>query len=461
VVAGNVATYDGAMALIDAGADGVKVGIGPGSICTTRIVTGCGVPQLTAVLDACGVRAGRRAGDRRRRHPQSGDIVKALAAGASCVMLGSLLAGVEESPGETILFRGRQFKTVRGMGSLGAMEQGSADRYAQGEVKERMKFVPEGRRGHGALQGPARRLRLPARRRPAFGHGLQRRAHAAELARRRSSCASPRRACASRTRTTSRSPRKRRTTAAKHEPNPGSEAGMPDGGVLIVDFGAQYCQLIARRVRELGVYSRITVPERAMFTFQHMRPQAVILSGGPRSVYEHDAPATSIRRSSQQGVPVLGICYGLQWLSAEHRRRGRRRRRKAPSTAAPSCTWSTRGPARWRAAERHRVDVARRQGGEARPGLRCSPRASRARSRSSPTAARLLRPAVPSRGRAHRGRRHACSRTSCSASRSAARLEPRQHRRHQGRGGAAAGRRAMARSSWACPAASTARSRRC
>jgi IMP dehydrogenase len=154
VVAGNVATYDGAAALVDAGADGVKVGIGPGSICTTRIVTGCGVPQLTAVLDslkACapaGVPVIADGGIR-----QSGDIVKALAAGASCVMLGSMLAGVEESPGESILFRGRQFKAVRGMGSLGAMELGSADRYAQGEVKERMKFVPEGVEGMVPFKG--------------------------------------------------------------------------------------------------------------------------------------------------------------------------------------------------------------------------------------------------------------------------------------------------------------------
>jgi IMP dehydrogenase len=154
VVAGNVGTYDGASALVQAGADGVKVGIGPGSICTTRIVTGCGVPQLTAVLEA--VRACAPAdvpviADGGVR--QSGDIVKALAAGASCVMLGSMLAGTEESPGETILYRGRQFKTVRGMGSLGAMEQGSADRYAQGEVKERMKFVPEGVEGMVPYRG--------------------------------------------------------------------------------------------------------------------------------------------------------------------------------------------------------------------------------------------------------------------------------------------------------------------
>ena len=153
-VAGNVGTYDGARALVDAGADGVKVGIGPGSICTTRIVTGCGVPQLTAILDA--VRACEAASvpviaDGGIR--QSGDICKALAAGASTVMLGSLLAGLDESPGETILYRGRSFKTVRGMGSLGAMEQGSADRYAQGDVKERMKFVPEGVEGMVPYKG--------------------------------------------------------------------------------------------------------------------------------------------------------------------------------------------------------------------------------------------------------------------------------------------------------------------
>ncbi|MGC6487032.1 MAG: IMP dehydrogenase [Planctomycetota bacterium] len=154
VVAGNVGSYDGAKALVDAGADGVKVGIGPGSICTTRVVTGCGVPQLTAVMEA--VRACTPAGvpviaDGGIR--QSGDIVKALAAGASTVMLGSLLAGTEESPGETILYRGRQFKAVRGMGSLGAMERGSADRYAQGDVKEKMKFVPEGVEGMVPFKG--------------------------------------------------------------------------------------------------------------------------------------------------------------------------------------------------------------------------------------------------------------------------------------------------------------------
>ena len=155
VVAGNVGSYEGAKALVEAGVDGVKVGIGPGSICTTRIVTGCGVPQLTAVMEArraCGPAGVPVIADGGIK--QSGDIVKALAVGASCVMLGSLLAGLDESPGETILFRGRSFKAVRGMGSLGAMEQGSADRYGQAGVKERMKLVPEGVEGMVPHKGP-------------------------------------------------------------------------------------------------------------------------------------------------------------------------------------------------------------------------------------------------------------------------------------------------------------------
>ena len=148
VVAGNVATAEGTRALCEAGADGVKVGIGPGSICTTRVVTGVGVPQLSAVRNCAaasqpfGVPIIADGGIK-----SSGDVVKALAAGAASVMLGSMLAGLEESPGEVILFRGRTFKAIRGMGSLGAMEQGSADRYAQGGTKERGKFVPEGVEG--------------------------------------------------------------------------------------------------------------------------------------------------------------------------------------------------------------------------------------------------------------------------------------------------------------------------
>jgi IMP dehydrogenase len=153
LVAGNVATYEGARDLISLGIDGLKVGIGPGSICTTRVVTGAGVPQLSAIMEAS--RAAQGTGvpliaDGGIKY--SGDITKAIAAGASCVMIGSLFAGTEESPGETILYQGRTFKSYRGMGSTGAMEDGSADRYAQ-EGAERGKSVPEGVEGRVPYKG--------------------------------------------------------------------------------------------------------------------------------------------------------------------------------------------------------------------------------------------------------------------------------------------------------------------
>ena len=154
VIAGNVATYEGARALIDAGADGVKVGIGPGSICTTRIVAGVGVPQLTAVSEAA--RAARDSGapviaDGGIKY--SGDLAKALAAGASTAMLGSAFAGTEEAPGEVFLYQGRSYKSYRGMGSVGAMARGSADRYFQKEVGDALKFVPEGIEGQVPFKG--------------------------------------------------------------------------------------------------------------------------------------------------------------------------------------------------------------------------------------------------------------------------------------------------------------------
>src|SRR5215471_19307178 len=155
VLAGNIATSDGAKALIDAGADAIKVGIGPGSICTTRIVAGVGVPQLTAILDS--VEAARRQdvpviADGGIKF--SGDLVKALAAGADCVMVGALLAGTDEAPGETYLYQGRTYKAYRGMGSVGAMARGSADRYFQQEVKDTLKLVPEGIEGQVPYKGP-------------------------------------------------------------------------------------------------------------------------------------------------------------------------------------------------------------------------------------------------------------------------------------------------------------------
>jgi IMP dehydrogenase len=155
VLAGNVATAEGTRALIDAGADAIKVGIGPGSICTTRIVAGVGVPQLTAILES--VEAARKAdipviGDGGIKY--SGDLAKAIAAGAECVMVGSLFAGTDESPGEVFLYQGRSYKSYRGMGSVGAMARGSADRYFQQEVKDTLKLVPEGVEGQVPYRGP-------------------------------------------------------------------------------------------------------------------------------------------------------------------------------------------------------------------------------------------------------------------------------------------------------------------
>ena len=155
IVAGNVATYDGARALIDAGADAIKVGIGPGSICTTRVVSGVGVPQFTAVAEA--VRAAEGSGapviaDGGIRF--SGDLAKAIAIGASAAMMGSMFAGTDEAPGEVFLYQGRSYKSYRGMGSLGAMARGSADRYFQKEVEDALKLVPEGIEGQTPYKGP-------------------------------------------------------------------------------------------------------------------------------------------------------------------------------------------------------------------------------------------------------------------------------------------------------------------
>ena len=157
VVAGNVATADAAKALVDAGADAIKVGIGPGSICTTRIIAGVGVPQLTAIMESAraanGVPVIADGGIR-----TSGDMAKALAAGASAVMVGSLLAGTDEAPGEIFLYQGRSYKSYRGMGSVGAMARGSADRYFQQDIKDHLKLVPEGIEGQVPYKGPAREI---------------------------------------------------------------------------------------------------------------------------------------------------------------------------------------------------------------------------------------------------------------------------------------------------------------
>jgi IMP dehydrogenase len=155
IIAGNVATPEGALALIEAGADAVKIGIGPGSICTTRIVAGVGVPQFSAVMEtaaACRERGVPAIADGGVR--TSGDVVKAIAAGADAVMIGSLLAGTDEAPGEVFLYQGRSYKSYRGMGSLGAMARGSADRYFQQEIRDTLKLVPEGIEGRVGYKGP-------------------------------------------------------------------------------------------------------------------------------------------------------------------------------------------------------------------------------------------------------------------------------------------------------------------
>ena len=159
VIAGNVGTAEGALGLAAAGADAIKVGIGPGSICTTRIVAGTGVPQLTAVMEAAHALKGKRIpviADGGIRY--TGDMVKALAAGANCVMMGSIFAGTEESPGETIIYEGRKFKEYRGMGSLGAMATGSSDRYFQDPEQDVKKYVPEGIEGRVAYKGHLREV---------------------------------------------------------------------------------------------------------------------------------------------------------------------------------------------------------------------------------------------------------------------------------------------------------------
>ena len=155
VIGGNVATAEGAKSLIDAGSDAVKVGIGPGSICTTRVVAGVGMPQLAAILEAkevCEKAGVRLIADGGIKY--SGDLAKAIAAGADCAMLGGMFAGTEESPGEVILYQGRAYKTYRGMGSLGAMARGSADRYFQQEVRDTLKLVPQGIEGRVPFKGP-------------------------------------------------------------------------------------------------------------------------------------------------------------------------------------------------------------------------------------------------------------------------------------------------------------------
>ncbi len=333
LIGGNVATGEGAEALIKAGVSAVKVGVGPGSICTTRVVTGVGVPQLTAIADAVAVAS---------RHgipviadggvKYSGDVVKALASGASAVMIGSLFAGTDESPGEVVLYQGRSYKIYRGMGSIGAMSAGSRDRYAQQDVEEPSKLVPEGIEGRVPYRGSLSSSRPSAPRRAALGDGLRRRRHPRGAARQGALRADLVRG----------PPREPRTRRDHHQgspelldrvdsahPRPGSPALLRVGArargcrmsadshadrILILDFGSQYTQLIARRIRESGVYCEIQPFRMTAAAVAEWKPAGVILSGGPSSVLDPGAPLLD-PRIVELGIPVLGVCYGLQLLA--------------------------------------------------------------------------------------------------------------------------------------------------
>ncbi len=296
VIAGNIATAEAAEALIDAGADAVKVGIGPGSICTTRVVAGVGVPQVTAIYDVA---------EAASRHgvpviadggiTSSGDVAKAIAAGADTVMLGVDARGHRGVARRRVFARGERFKEYRGMASIGAMRRGySKDRYFQGDVEDVEKLVPEGIEGRVPYKGPLVGVlhQVVGGLRQAMGYCGAPTIEAMKSAR---SSASPAPVCASRIRTTSRSRRTRRITAAAEVVELFPDAERP---VLVLDFGGQYSQLIARRVREARVYSELVSHRATADEIRAKNPLALILSGGPASVYADGAPRWTPRSSS-------------------------------------------------------------------------------------------------------------------------------------------------------------------
>jgi GMP synthase (glutamine-hydrolysing) A subunit len=323
VIGGNIATGAAALALVEAGADAVKVGIGPGSICTTRIVAGVGVPQIMAIdnvataLQGTGVPLIADGGIR-----FSGDIAKAIAAGASTVMMGGMFAGTEEAPGEIVLFQGRSYKSYRGMGSIGAMQQGSADRYFQEATTGNPnadKLVPEGIEGRVPYKGSMVSImfQMAGGVRASMGYcgcatidDMNNKAEFVEI-----------------TAAGIRESHVHDVQITKEAPNPPTLPGrlrpifavpMQHQKILILDFGSQVTQLIARRVREAHVYCEVHPCD---VTDEWVREYAadgtlkgVILSGSHASVYE-DTTDKAPPAVFELGVPVLGICYGMQTMA--------------------------------------------------------------------------------------------------------------------------------------------------
>ena len=332
LIGGNVATAEGAEALIKAGVSAVKVGVGPGSICTTRVVAGVGVPQFTAVIGRAPqvARALRHPDDRRRRH----QVLRRHREGARRrarrrVMIGSLFAGTDEAPGEVVLYQGRSYKVYRGMGSLGAMADGSRDRYFQADVEEPSKLVPEGIEG-----------RVPVPRQPLAAASTSWSAGCAR-AWATVGAAEPRRAAregALRADLVGRAPREPRARRDHHEGSselpdrvdrerrafgagsPGRVPRCPHrrDRILILDFGSQYTQLIARRIRERHVYCEIhPCRMRRSSAMRAFAPGGHRALGRPVERARRRTRRSSIRGVLELGVPVLGICYGLQLLAQQ------------------------------------------------------------------------------------------------------------------------------------------------
>ena len=403
VVAGNIATGEAAEALIDAGADAVKVGIGPGSICTTRVVAGVGVPQITAIYDVAEAAA---------RHgvpviadggiTSSGDVAKAIAAGADTVMLGSMLAGTDEAPGDVVFQQGERFKEYRGMGSLGAMKARgySKDRYFQGDVEDVEKLVPEGIEGRVPYKGPLAGVlhQIVGGLRQAMGYcgaptidamkaGALRPHH-----RRRAARVAPARHHDHEGR--AQLPARLRSSRCTRSRSP------EERPVLVVDLGGQYSQLIARRVREARVYSELVSHRATADEIRRRNPAALILSGGPASVYADGAPKVDPGSSSSACRRSASATACSCWRSSS----AAASTAPAPaSSARPSCT-----PARARSSAT--CPPTRRR------GCRTATRSSRRR-----RARAIVAGSAHDAGRRVRGRRAAASTASSSIPRSCTR----------------------------------------